>query len=159
MLQEKISAVVRAAPFLLEGAVMTIKISLIAIIIGSVFGTCVGVINCRRLQRPLLGWFLRLYTLVMRGTPIYVQILIAYFALPDLLGINLSPFMAGVCALGANSVAYVSEIVRAGINSIPQGQWEAAYALGYSTQTTIRFIILPQMIRNVLPALTSELIT
>ena len=89
----------------------------------------------------------------------YVQVLIFYFAFPDLLGINLSPFFAGTLALGCNSIAYVSEIVRAGINSIPEGQWHACYVLGYSFIDTMKSIILPQMFKNVLPALTSEFVT
>jgi ABC-type amino acid transport system permease subunit len=95
--------------------------------------------------------------LLIRGTPLFVQVLIFYFALPEALGISLSPFAAGVIALGINASAYVSEIVRCGINSIPIGQWEAAYALGYRPSQLLQSVILPQMLRNVLPALTNEM--
>ncbi len=149
----------RSVPLMLRGAVITVKISVCAVIIGAIFGTLFGIMNSKKLRLPGISHVINAYTLVMRGTPIYVQILIVYFALPDLVGVNLSPFTAGVVALGANSVAYVGEIVRAGINSIPSGQWDAAYVLGYSMPETLRIIILPQMLRNVLPALTNELVT
>ena len=96
-------------------------------------------------------------TFVLRGVPFYVQLLIAYFVLPDLLGVNLSPFVTAVSSLGLCSAAFVSQMVRSGINSIPSGQWEAAAVLGYTTVQTLRYIILPQMVRNVLPAITGEL--
>ncbi len=154
--QRTIDLLAASLPLMLKATVMTIKIACVSIVIGTIFGTLFGILNCRRLRLPLLAHAIDVYIIVIRGTPIYVQILIAYFALPDLLGINLSPFSAGVLALGANSVAYVAEIVRAGINSIRPGQWDAAYVLGYSLPTTLRSIILPQMLRNVLPALTNE---
>src|SRR6202000_1452775 len=91
------------------------------------------------------------------GTPIFVQVLICYYALPEVLGISLSPFVAGVLALGINSTAYISEIVRGGINAIPEGQWQAAYVLGLSRSKTLQGIVLPQMFRIILPSLTNEL--
>jgi len=148
----------KSAPLLLRGALMTIRLAVLAVIIGAVFGTIMGVLNSKRLRMRGLGRLIDLYVTVVRGTPIFIQILIVYFALPDLLGMNLSPFFAGELALGMNSVAYVSEIVRGGINAVPVGQWEAAYVLGYRPFGALRFVILPQMFRNVLPALTNELI-
>jgi len=155
---QAVKLLIQSAPLLLRGALMTIKISLCAVIIGVIFGTLIGTTNCRRLRPPFLGWFLDMYIAVIRGTPIFIQVLIVLFVIPDLLNINLSPFAAGVLALGVNSTAYVGEIVRTGINSIPHGQWEAAHVLGYQPSDTLRFIILPQMLRNVLPALTNELV-
>jgi ABC-type amino acid transport system permease subunit len=84
-------------------------------------------------------------------------VLIVYYALPELIGISFSPFIAGILALGLNSTAYISEIVRGGINAIPEGQWEAAYVVGLNPWQTLRGIILPQMIRMTLPSLTNEL--
>ncbi|MFC2049323.1 amino acid ABC transporter permease, partial [Chlamydiota bacterium] len=84
-------------------------------------------------------------------------VLIIYYALPELLGITLSPFSAGVIALGINSTAYISEIVRAGIDAIADGQWEAAFVLGLNRWKTLKGIILPQMFRISLPGLTNEL--
>ena len=156
--QKSIDLIIKSAPLLLKGALLTIQIALIAVIIGAIFGTILGVANSRKLRIPFLGYFFDAYVFLIRGTPIYVQILIAYFVFPDLLGINLGPFMAGVLALGLNSIAYVSEIVRAGINSISTGQWEASYALGYNKTQALISVILPQMLRNVLPALTNEFV-
>lgn len=92
----------------------------------------------------------------MRGIPVYIQLLIAYFALPQLLGINISPFTAAILALGICSSAYVTEIVRAGINAIPDLQWDACYVLGYNRLQTLWYIIIPQVWRIVLPALANE---
>ncbi len=142
-----------AWPLMLQGAVMTIKVSLVSVIIGAIFGTLFGIANSNKIKVPVLSTLIDGYVLVIRGTPVYVQILICYF------GFSLgSPFVAGTIALGLNSIAYVAEIVRTGINSIPSGQWDAAYVLGYSFQGTMFSIILPQMIRNVLPPLTNEFV-
>lgn len=156
--EKSINLLIKSAPYMIKGCIMTIKISVAAILIGISFGMFFGILNCKKLRIPILYHIIDSYVLVMRGTPIYVQILIVYFVLPDI-GIDLSPFSAGIVALGANSVAFVSEIVRAGINSIPSGQWDAAYVLGYSRPESLRIVILPQMLRNVIPALTNELVT
>jgi ABC-type amino acid transport system permease subunit len=92
---------------------------------------------------------------MIRGTPLLVQIYIVYFVLPAV-GISLPPFVSGLVALSLNSAAYVSEIFRAGIQSIDAGQGEAARALGMSHVQAMRYIILPQTLRRVLPPLTNE---
>jgi ABC-type amino acid transport system permease subunit len=94
---------------------------------------------------------------IVRGTPLFVQVLIVYYALPELIGVSFSPFIAGVIALGINSMAFISEIVRGGINAISEGQWEAAYVIGLGPLHTLKGIILPQMVRITLPGLTNEL--
>ncbi len=98
------------------------------------------------------------YIWFIRGTPALIQIFIVYFGLPQL-GIRLTPFTAGVLALGVNSGAYVAEIIRAGLSAIPRGQTESALALGFSPAKTMRTIILPQVFRIILPALTNEAIS
>lgn len=143
---------------MLKGAFLTLEISTIAIAAGLFFGTLMGIFTCQKLRFFPLSALISAYVLIMRGTPLFVQILIIYFGLPPLLGIDLSPFVAGVIALGANSAAYIAEIMRSGLNSIPIGQWEAAHVLGYSKPQMLRSIILPQGIKNILPALTNELI-
>ena len=150
--------IVQSLPRLMSGALMTFVISLLALLIGFIGGTILGIFQCKKMRIPIVGYFFDGYVLLIRGTPLYVQLLIMYFAVPQLTGINWSPLMAGVITLGLNSTAYVAEIVRAGINSISIGQWEAATVLGYSSQATFIAIILPQMLRNVLPALASEMI-
>ena len=98
------------------------------------------------------------YTSIFRGTPLLIQLTIIYFGLPGLIGLKLSVFAAGVIAFSLNSGAYVSEIIRAGIESVDKGQVEAAKALGVSPVLRMKDIILPQAFRSILPALVNELI-
>lgn len=146
-------------PLLLKGASTTVGISIIGIVVGFFCGALFGIIDCDKLKTKWLSPFLRFYVVIFRGTPLFVQLLIVYFALPDVLGITLSPIAAGIITLGLNSTAYLAEVIRAGINSIESGQWDASYILGYSKFKTFRYIIMPQAIRNVLPAITNELAT
>lgn len=148
-----------ALPLLFKGCAITVYVSLIGILCGLFFGILVGVCDCQKLKQRYLTPFFRIYITLFRGTPLFVQLLIVYFALPDMLGIQLSPIAAGIITLGLNSTAYLAEIVRAGINSIDNGQWDACYILGYSKYKSMRYIILPQALRNVLPAITNELST
>jgi His/Glu/Gln/Arg/opine family amino acid ABC transporter permease subunit len=144
---------------LLKGAFLTVEISLAAIVIGLSCGLCLGILSCQKIRSFPVSALISTYVTVMRGTPLFVQILIIYFGLPAISGLNFSPFVAGVIALGLNSTAYIAEIVRAGLNSIPFGQWEASQVLGYSSVQTLRLIILPQAMRTILPPLTNELIS
>ena len=98
------------------------------------------------------------YIWFIRGTPTLIQVFIVYFGFPQL-GIKLSPFVAGVLALGVNSGAYVAEIIRSGLTAIPRGQMESALALGISRRKTMTTIILPQVFRIILPPLTNEAIS
>jgi polar amino acid transport system permease protein len=144
---------------LCNGALVTLQITSAALGIGLIGGVGLGILNCQQCRLPILGPIIQFVILIVRGTPLFVQVLIFYFALPEALGINLPPFAAGITALGLNSSAYVAEIVRCGIDSIPLGQWEAAHALGYSRLQTLQSVILPQMVKNVMPALTNEMTT
>lgn len=103
-------------------------------------------------------WFATFYIWFIRGTPTLIQVFIVYFGFPQF-GLKLSPFVAGVLALGVNSGAYVAEIIRSGLTAIPKGQMESAMALGISRQKTMTTIILPQVFRIILPPLTNEAIT
>jgi polar amino acid transport system permease protein len=98
------------------------------------------------------------YIWFIRGTPTLIQIFIVYFGLPQL-GIRLSPFVAGVVALGFNGGAYIAEIVRAGLSAIPKGQMESSEALGMSRFQVMSRIIMPQVFRVILPPVTNEAIT
>lgn len=122
---------------------------IIGLILGIISAQAVGSTNCKRL--------VRIYTFITKGIPAYVQILIVYFIVPNLLGINVPSFFAASWALAICSSGYITEIVRAQINSLPQGQWDACYVLGYPLPTTIRRIILPQALKTALPALIGEL--
>lgn len=142
---------------LLQGTAMTLAAWVTAATIGLIIGTIMGIISCRYLASPLITQTIQLYTFIAKGIPAYVQILIAYFVLPSLLGINLPGFVAATCALGFCSSGYITEIIRSGINTIPKGQWDACTVLGYSLQSTLTNIILPQTLTNILPTLIGEL--
>jgi polar amino acid transport system permease protein len=154
---ESYSSSITSLLLLLHGAGITIQIAFSGIFLGICGGVLIGVLNCHKMGQPLTKIALNSFVWTIRGTPLFVQVLIVYYALPELIGISLSPFAAGVIALGVNSTAYISEIVRGGINAIPEGQWEAAYVLGLNPFQTLRGIILPQMFRMTLPGLTNEL--
>lgn len=147
----------RSLPLLLKGAALTLQILLLAAVLSLCLGGVMGVFTCQRLKYPGVASILEGVTFVLRAVPFYVQLLIAYFVLPDLLNIQIEAFTASVLALGFCSSGYIAQVVRCGINSISVEQWEAAYTLGYSTPKALRYVIFPQMIRNILPALTNEL--
>lgn len=144
-------------PLIAQGAATSIGAWLLTGCLSIVIGTLFAILSCRNLQIVWPSRIITCYTFVAKGVPAYVQILIAYFVLPSLIGINLSPFVAGTCALAVCSSGYVTDIIKAGIDAVAQGQWDAAYVLGYSTPQTLKRIILPQAVRIVLPALFGEL--
>ncbi|MCD6463436.1 MAG: amino acid ABC transporter permease [Thermotogae bacterium] len=146
---------IKSFPYLLKGAVTTLEVTSLSVLLGLLIGTFVGM---GRLSRnPIFSRPATVYVEFIRGTPLLVQIYIIYFGLPSL-GLNLPKFPAGIIALGINSGAYVAEIVRAGIQSISHGQYEAARSLGLTHWQAMRYIILPQAFRNILPALGNEFI-
>jgi len=149
------SVLISSFPYLLQGAIMTIKITSLSVAIGIAIGIFGGLMRVSK--NPILYWLSTVYVEVIRGTPLLVQIFIVYFGLPSL-GLRLTPYLSAVSALGINSGAYVAEIVRAGIQSVPKGQYEASRSLGMTHGQTMRYIILPQAFRNILPALGNEFI-
>jgi len=154
---EESSILIRSFPFLLQGAFATLQIALVSMAIGVCGGILVGILNCHKMRTKYSGIALNSFIWMIRGTPLFVQVLIVYYALPEILGISLSPFTAGTIALGVNSMAYISEIVRGGINAISEGQWEAAHVIGLKPWQTMQGIIMPQMFGITLPSLTNEL--
>lgn len=138
------------------GAVFTVKASILAVTLGSIMGILIGALRVVPVK-PIKG-LAAAYIYVIRGTPLLIQLFLIYFGLPSL-GINLPAFTAGIIGLSINSAGYVGEIVRGGIEAVPKGQWEAAKVLGLSYLGTMRHIILPQAIRNMLPALGNEFVT
>lgn len=151
------SLLIHSLPFLIKGTFVTIQIALVSIAVGLFGGILIGIMNCDKMRRPLSKIVLDGFVWIIRGTPLFVQVLIIYYALPEIIGISLSPFIAGVLALGINSMAYISEIVRGGINAIPEGQWEAAYVVGLTPWQTLQGVILPQVQRITFPSLINEL--
>jgi len=154
-LQFNFLALYEALPALLVGALATLRITALSIAVGLVIGLGAG------LARVWPNSFLRsissAYIELIRGTPLLVQIFLVYFGLPAL-GLNLDPFVAGVLAMGINSGAYVGEIVRGGIESIAQGQMEAALSLGMSWWQSMYYVVLPQALFRILPSLGNEFI-
>ena len=142
---------------LLHGAWLTLEISFLGIALGLGISSLLATVSCRQLQFSYLARVIYAYVALIRGIPLFIQLLLVYFALPELIGMNISPFVAGVVTLGINSAAYLTETLRAGIDGLPKGQWEAAFALGYTRWQTLRWIILPQAVAKVLPALANEL--
>ncbi len=146
----------KAFPLLLMGAAVTIEITAVSVALGFFIVLVVGV--ARISSYKVLRILAAIYADCIRGTPLLVQIFLIYFALPIATGARVDPFAAAVLACGINSGAYVSEIFRAGIQAIDPGQMEAGRSLGLTWGQTMRYIILPQAIKNILPPLGNEFI-
>ncbi len=144
-------------PLLLKGTWVTLQVFFSAASLSLILGLFFGLLLCHQLKVSILSPIIEGITFVCRAVPFFVQLLIVYFVLPDLLGFNFEPFSASVVALGLCSSGYVAQIVRSGMNGIPLMQWEACRTLGYSTWQTLYHVILPQVVRSVLPALNNEL--
>ena len=146
--------------FILEGLFNTIIIALFAVIIGVGIGIIVALIRNnydKNNKMKVLNSISKSYVNIIRGTPVILQLMIIYYVIFK--SVDISVVLVGILAFGINSGAYVSEIIRAGIQSIPIGQTEAGYALGLKYNQVMKSIILPQAIRNILPALGNEFIT
>ena len=139
-----------------SGAYYTIIMSLTAILISVVVGLLVALPGLSKKR----GWrmFNRIYVEIVRAVPILVLILWVYYGLPALSGITLNVFWAGVLALALSDSAFQAEIFRAGIQSIARGQYEAAQSISLNYRDTMRYVILPQAIRRILPALGNQLV-
>ena len=145
---------------ILEGLKNTILIALGSIVIGILLGLLIAIVRDmyeKNGKGLILNKICKIYVDVIRGTPALLQLMIIYYVIFKSVSIDL--VLVGILALGLNSSAYVSEIIRAGINSIDVGQMEAAKSLGFKYFQSMRYIILPQAIKNVLPALGNEFIT
>lgn len=151
------SSLVAYIPLLLRGTIITITAWAVSSTISLLIGTLVGIVSCRYFECTRLRVVIKIYTFIAKGIPAYVQILIAYFVIPSLLGINVPGFVAACSALAFCSSGYVTEIIRSGINAVSRGQWDACKVLGYPLHATLTRIILPQAVANILPALFGEL--
>lgn len=148
--------VIKYLPEFWRGTLATVWISGASLALALLIGLIVGL--GRVSPMPGLSGIARLYTDIIRGTPALMQIFFIYFGLPSI-GIRLSAPVAGVLALGINSGAYISEIIRAAIQSIERGQMEAARGLGMNYRQAMRRVILPQTVRRAIPPTTGELIS
>ena len=142
--------------FLLSGLSETIKLTVTAISISIVLGLLVALPGLT--ERPYLRRFNRVYVEVVRSVPILVLILWVYYGLPQVFDIRIGVFWAGVFALALSDSAFTAEIFRAGIQSISKGQYEAAHSVSLNYRDTMRFVILPQAVRRILPALGNQLV-
>ena len=146
----------------LEGLGMTVYMGLVTVLISTVSGSLMALMRRSRLGvgkfRPI-SWIATVYVEVIRGTPILLQLYFFYFVLPQWLPfLNLSEFTCVMVACCVNSTAYVCEIVRAGIQAVDFGQTEAARSLGLTGRQTMIHIVLPQAVKNILPALCNEFV-
>jgi polar amino acid transport system permease protein len=142
------------ADVLLRGAFGTLRLFAICALAGLLLGLLIGL--ARHSPRAWLRWPATAFVEFFRNTPVLVQILWFYFALPILVPFEISPLAAAALGISLNSAAFTAEIVRGGIASIDRGQWEAARALGMTGAQAMRRIVLPQALRRMLPALTNR---
>ncbi|TDU14504.1 amino acid ABC transporter permease [Bacillus sp. BK450] len=149
--------VIPQMPFILEGLKVTLSIVVVSLLLGFILGILLTLCKIS-VFKPLI-WLADFYTSIFRGTPLVLQLLIIYFGLPQLLGFQIDQYWAAVAAFSLNSAAYVSEIIRAGINAIDKGQKEAAVALGIPYAKMMKDLLLPQAFKNISPALVNETIT
>lgn len=149
-------------PYFFNGVKYTLLISLITVLFGSIFGSILFFMKSSSFHiwkvKPL-SILASIYIEIIRGTPMLLQILIVYTGSKMFFGIDLSAFTSAIVAISFNSAAYVSEIVRAGIEAVDKGQMEAARSLGMSKAMAMRLIVIPQAIRNILPAIGNEFVT
>jgi len=153
-------------PMFLRGAGVTLLISTIGTIIGFIIGLLIGIIRTVPLPEKgikksilkIINSILSVYVEVFRGTPMIVQAMVIYYGSKQAFDIDMSPLFAGIFIVSINTGAYMAEIVRGGIVSIDKGQFEAAYAIGMSHSQTMINVVLPQAIRNILPATGNEFV-
>ncbi|KAB3539020.1 amino acid ABC transporter permease [Alkaliphilus pronyensis] len=142
--------------FYIDGTVITLLLSFFGVLCGVVLGVFLALMKLSR--NSMLKLLASAYIELVRGTPLLVQLYIVYYGLPKLLGWDFADLTLGIVAVSLNSAAYVAEIIRAGIQSVDKGQMEAARSLGMPHRTAMTYIIIPQAIKNILPALGNEFI-
>ncbi|MCA1940517.1 MAG: amino acid ABC transporter permease [Caenispirillum bisanense] len=149
-------AAINSIPFLLEGIPYTLLISFAGLVFGFLLGIVFGLLSINPVW--LLRWPAIAYIEVFRGTPVLVQVLFIFYGLPELLGGPINALTAGIAAIALNSGAYISEIVRGGVQSIDRGQREAGLSLGLSRGQTFRYVIWPQALKRMIPPLGNQAI-
>lgn len=141
--------------FIAIGIFITIKLLFGGIFIGSILGTIFAILRYNNIARRLINRIIS----ILRGTPLILQLSFIYFAMPNLIGIKLTIISAGIVTFGLNSSAYIAEILRSGIEHLPKGQFEAAKTLQIPSFYMWKDIILPQVIKNILPSMINEVIS
>lgn len=153
----EIDYLIKLIKILLQGLGVSLKIFILTLIFALPLGIIVSVLSMSK--NKIIAIITKIYILIMRGTPLLLQIICIYFTPYYLLKISYNRFIAIIIAFSINYAAYFGEIFRGGIESIPKGQWEAAFTLGFSKRKTFFLIILPQAIKRTLPAISNEVIT
>lgn len=157
--------IVRYHSFFEEGIINTLIIAAFAVLFGTILGTLMASMRMSRILP--LRWIATAYIEFIRGTPLMVQLMFIFYGLPmagitlpDISWIpNFSRFSAGIIAMSLNSCAYTAEIIRSGVQAVDNGQMEAARSVGFSHSQAMRLVVLPQAIKNILPALGNEFVT
>lgn len=142
---------------LAKATMVTIKISILGMTFGLLGGVMLGILSSNQIKTSIVTDFIFMYVTLIRGIPLFVQLFLIYYGVPEIINININPTTAGVATLAINSSAYLTEVIRASIDSIPNGQWNISKSLGYSQIKTLRYIILPQAIKIALPGIINEL--
>ena len=145
-----------AIPLLIAGAGITVEITALSVFFGMLIGIIVALVRLSDFK--ILRWLGNVYVDFIRGTPLLIQIFLVYFALPGIIGHRVDAFFAAISAYSINSGAYVAEVFRGGIQSIDVGQMEAGRSLGMTWWQTMRYIILPQAFKRIIPPLGNEFI-
>ena len=146
----------QSLPLLMQGLKLTLELAGVSLAIAMVIGIVASLMGMSK--NPVFRAINRAFVAIIRGTPLLVQIFLVYFALPLLTGQRSDPYVAAISACGLNSGAYVTEIFRSGIQSIDKGQMEAGRSLGMTWAQTMRYIIVPQAFKRVIPQLGNEFI-
>ncbi|XJZ26149.1 amino acid ABC transporter permease [Bacillota bacterium Lsc_1132] len=144
-------------PYILKGILVTLKIVILAGVLGFILGIILSLFKISTFK--FLGWIADVYTSIFRGTPLVLQLMLIYYGSPQLVGYQIEPYTAAILSFALNSGAYISEIIRAGILAVDKGQREASMALGIPYGKMMWDIILPQALKNILPALMNEFIS
>lgn len=148
------SALVNYLPMLGKAVALTLEFTVLSTILGFILGILLSLVKISKVKA--LTMLADIYTSVFRGTPLLVQLMLIYYATPQLLNYQITALQAGVLTFGLNSAAYISESIRGGILSVDRGQWEAAMALGIPKIRLLFDIIFPQALKNTLPSLVNE---
>ena len=147
--------IIKYWPLFLEGATTTVLLSFFSVIVGVGCGTLMAL--ARLSTNKFLSKAAKVYIDIIRGTPLLVQLYLVYFGLATVLDLN--DFVSGIIAVSVNTTAYIAEIIRSGIQSVDKGQMEAARSMGMPKRMAMRQIILPQAMKNILPAIGNEFAT
>ncbi len=148
--------IVKYHSYFITGTGVTLFLSFFGVFIGVAIGVCIALMKLSK--NKLVSMLASAYIELVRGTPLLLQLYIVYYGLPRLIGVDLPGLTLAIIAVSLNSAAYVAEIIRAGILAIDRGQMEAARSLGMPHAMAMRYIIIPQAFKNILPALGNEFI-